>query len=85
MAGNLHLRVSQHFIRQDSSIVAATAVRLDLDYIQRDSCTQEAPRGAFLVAYVRPMSEMTSSEAAGFSSPQHASMRVSDRPVAAKP
>jgi hypothetical protein len=34
MAGNVHARLSQHFIRQDSSIVAASAVRLDLDYIR---------------------------------------------------
>jgi len=34
MAGNLHARVSQHFVRQDSSIVAAAAVRLDLDYVR---------------------------------------------------
>lgn len=34
MAGNLHNRLLQHFIRQDSSIVAAAAVRLDLDYVR---------------------------------------------------
>jgi hypothetical protein len=34
MAGDLHGRLFQHFIRRDSSVVAAAAVRLDLDYIR---------------------------------------------------
>ena len=34
MGGNLHRRLFQHFIRQDSSVVAAAAVRLDLDYVR---------------------------------------------------
>ena len=34
MAGNLHNRLFQHFVRRDSSVVAAAAVRLDLDYIR---------------------------------------------------
>jgi hypothetical protein len=34
MARDLHARLSQHFIRQDSSIVAAAAVRLDLEYVR---------------------------------------------------
>ena len=34
MVGNMHLRLFQHFIRRDSSVVAAAAVRLDLDYIR---------------------------------------------------
>jgi hypothetical protein len=34
MAGDLHLRLFQHFVRRDSSVVAAAAVRLDLDYIR---------------------------------------------------
>lgn len=34
MAGNLHGRLFQHFIRQDSSIAAAAAVRLDLEYVR---------------------------------------------------
>jgi hypothetical protein len=34
MGGDLHRRLLQHFIRQDSSIVAAAAVRLDLDYVR---------------------------------------------------
>jgi hypothetical protein len=34
MAGDLHGRLFQHFVRRDSSVVAAAAVRLDLDYIR---------------------------------------------------
>ncbi len=34
MAGDLHGRLFQHFVRKDSSVVAAAAVRLDLDYIR---------------------------------------------------
>src|SRR5919202_1075098 len=34
MAGNLHGRLFQHFVRRDSSVVAAAAVRLELDYVR---------------------------------------------------
>jgi hypothetical protein len=34
MAGDLHNRLFQHFVRRDSSVVAAAAVRLDLDHIR---------------------------------------------------
>jgi hypothetical protein len=34
MASDLHGRLFQHFVRVDSSVVAAAAVRLDLDYIR---------------------------------------------------
>jgi hypothetical protein len=34
MASDLHGRLFQHFVRRDSSVVAAAAVRLDLDYIR---------------------------------------------------
>src|SRR5262245_8537370 len=34
MASDVHGRLFQHFVRRDSSVVAAAAVRLDLDYIR---------------------------------------------------
>jgi hypothetical protein len=34
MASDLHGRLFQHFVRRDSSVVAAAAVRLDLDYVR---------------------------------------------------
>jgi len=58
MARDLHARLSQHFIRQDSSIVAAAAVRLDLDYVryvewwEREGFDDDARRhAAELVAF----------------------------------
>jgi hypothetical protein len=58
MAGDLHNRLFQHFVRRDSSVVAAAAVRLDLDYIrhvewwEHERFTDDATRhAAELVAF----------------------------------
>jgi hypothetical protein len=57
-AGNLHARLFQHFVRRDSSVVAAAAVHLDLDYIryvewwEHQSLTDDTTRlAAELVAF----------------------------------
>jgi hypothetical protein len=58
MARELNLRLFQHFVRRDSSVVAAAAVRLDLDYIryvdwwEHESFADDASRhAAELVAF----------------------------------